>query len=182
MSNPVDAIESAFLRCEVLSRILAQAKNRVLSNPTDQFAISLGITMRGERRQEATKKIDQVFEQLDGLLVHLTLLDITASFELAFRERLKNAVGEARKAVRENYSLSALSIVRESLVHEVEHYQGIGGIQTLLGPHVDEALLAKLQIIRQNRNQFTHGTAVEVLPTVQIADALQALREIAALM
>ncbi|MBV9245551.1 MAG: hypothetical protein JO366_12145 [Methylobacteriaceae bacterium] len=47
---------------------------------------------------------------------------------------------------------------------------------------MDEALLAKLQSIRQNRNQFTHGTAVEVLPTIQIVEALEALREIAALL
>jgi hypothetical protein len=60
--------------------------------------------------------------------------------------------------------------------------RGIGGIEALLKPHLDAALLAKLQSIRENRNQFAHGTDVEILPTIQRVDALKALRAIAELL
>jgi hypothetical protein len=185
VSGPVDAVQKAFLRCEVLSQIVAQAKARAMANPTDEYTVKLGITSKGEPKSDADKKIRQIFEQLDGLIAHLALLDIVASFELAFGARLKNAVGEARKAVRENYppnSSGLLFQARESLVRQVDHYGGIGGIEALLKPHLDAALLAKLQNIRENRNQFAHGTDVEILPTIQRADALKALSEIAGLL
>lgn len=178
MTSPAYSAEQAFSRCETLLKIIDKAKSRAISGTSNEYAISLGIIEQGDKYEDAKKKIDNMFAQLEGLVAHLAILDLTASFEIAFRERLKNAVGEARKAIKNNYKLSTLSKVRESLVQEVDSFKGIGGVEALLGPQLDGELLKKLKIIRANRNQFAHGTNVEVLPTIDSVDVLDALREI----
>ena len=182
MASPIDSAEQAFFRCKVLLTIIAMAKNRAITDRTNQYAISLGIIENGDKREDAKPKIDNMFSQLEGLVTHLTILDVATSFEIAFRTRLENAVGEARKAVRKNYNLKTLFKVRESLVQEVDNYRGIGGVEALLGPQLDRDLLEKLKIIRDNRNQFAHGTDIEILPTIESEDVLEALRAIGELL
>ncbi len=182
MASLGDAVERAFLRCEVLLQILTAAKNRAIADTTNQYALSLGIIEKGDRQEDARRKIDSMFSQLDGLAAHLAILDVAASFETAFRERLKNAVGEARKAVKNNYKIKPFFKVRESLVEDVSNYSGIGGVEVLLGPQLDGDLLKKLKLIRHNRNQFAHGTNIEVLPTIESEDALDVLRTIGELL
>ncbi|MBV9218172.1 MAG: hypothetical protein JOY94_02055 [Methylobacteriaceae bacterium] len=124
-------------------------------------------------------KYKKTFSEIDGLVSYLTILDISASFEVAFREELKNAVGEARKAARNNYDIDTLSRVRESLVHNIEFYGGFGGIESLLKAHLDDTLVASLKAIRENRNRFAHGTDVEIAPTILAHEVVAALVAIA---
>jgi hypothetical protein len=184
MASPIDSVEKAFFRCEILLKILDDTKRRTISDKANQFpyAFSLGIIEKGDTIDEAKLKIESIFSQLESLITHLTILDVAASFENIFRERLKNAIGEARKAVRKNYKIQTLFKVREELVQDVAAYSGLGGLETLLGPQLDQELLGKLKAIRANRNRFVHGTEIHALPTIDGADALKALREVAELL
>jgi hypothetical protein len=63
MAGSIDSIEQAFLRCEVLLKIIAMAKNRALTDTSNQYALSLGIIERGDKREDAKLKTDSMFAQ-----------------------------------------------------------------------------------------------------------------------
>src|SRR5260370_37235615 len=96
-------IDDAYARYQILSRILERARERAVGNPTDNANINLGLTERGQKRQEARRQIEEIFEELGGLVNHLAILDMAATFEKFFLARLNTALGQDRKVIRERY-------------------------------------------------------------------------------
>jgi len=182
MATPNVRVEQAFIRNAILLKIIDLARQRAQSDGSNKFALSLGIIDDGDKSADAERKIDHMFAQLKGLAAHLAILDIAASFEIGFRDRLRNAIGEARKAVKENYNQKALRKVCKQLIRDVEDYRGLGGIEKLLGPQLDQAILDNLKNIRDIRNNFAHGTDVEIPPTVDSAVARHVLLTVAQLL
>jgi len=134
---------------------------------------------KSENKGMALAKLNRIFDEIDGLIAHLTLLDIAAAFEKAFRESLKNAVGEARKIIHDQYNIPSLAEVREKLVRNVDKYEGLGTIEVLLEGYMEPELLKALRLIRENRNNFAHGTDVKSPPTIFANQAFAVLKKIA---
>jgi hypothetical protein len=179
MAHPFDAVEAARSRCKLLLHLLTAAKTRALSDPTGNYTVDMGIIARGDKKADAVAKVNRVFEELDGLLAHVTLIDMTASLEKAFSSRLGTAVGEARKTLREGYNLGAFQRVHESLVRDAEDFQGLAGIEKLLSSQMSEELKDALRVVRSERNKFAHGTDVSVPPLINADEAFDALKVIA---
>lgn len=121
----------------------------------------------------------RVFEELDGLLAYLAIIDMTASLERAFDSRLKTAVGEARKVVREKFKIAPFRDVREALVHDVEDFQTLQGIAKLLSSVLDAELAKRLKSVQFERNKFAHGTDVSTPPLVDGVDVYTILKAVA---
>jgi hypothetical protein len=174
-SNPVD---QAFNRHRILSRLLALARERALADPTHQRNVDLGLIPSGFQRRDAMRRIEDAFEDLGGLVNHLGLLDMAAAFERYFRARLDTAIGEARKAVREKYRASVpLYAHRESLIREVDEFQGLAEIERLIGRNITPEVRRHWEMIRENRNLFAHGTDIRTPPTISGVRAREILIE-----
>jgi hypothetical protein len=174
-----EEVDQARERCSLLLRILTAAKDRAMSDPLGNYCVGLGIVQPGDKPTSAIRKVNRAFEELDGLLAHITLIDMTASLERAFINQLSTALGEAGKTLREKYGLQILHSVREGLVAKIGQFQGLRGLETLLGPQLAEELKQTLKAIRDDRNKFAHGTDVSQPPAVDIDDAHKALKAVA---
>jgi hypothetical protein len=178
MANSFEAVDAARKRCELLLRILKLTRDRALADPTGSYTVALGIISVGDKKDDAARKVAKAFEELDGLLSHLTLIDMTAALEQALTRRIATAVGEARRAVKDEYQLEVFSRVREALVHEVDDFQGLAGIETLLSAQMSDELKLKLRTIRSERNKFAHGTDVTVPPLIDTSAVYDTLKTI----
>lgn len=177
MSSPVD---EAFDRCEILSRILARARIVSLADPTHSRNQDLGLTEPGDTKATARRKIETAFDAIEGLVNHVAVLDMAASFEALFRARLGNALGEARALLRDEYREKFLFMARESLAARQADFEGLGGLERLLGPYLSGETAHALREIRNARNEFTHGTDIRRAPSVTRDQVLSILNEIAA--
>ena len=172
-------LDEARERCLLLLQILTAAKVRATNDPLGSYCQELGIVQAGDKKMSAIKKVSRIFDELDGLLAHLTLIDMVSSLERAFKSRLGTALGEARKTLRENHNRELFHAVREGLVSEPEHFQGLRGMEALLGSRLADEVKKKLNVIRLDRNLFAHGTDVSRPPSIDIRDAYEALRVVA---
>jgi hypothetical protein len=176
---PRSPVDQAFNRYQVLSRLLYIARQRALADPTHERNVNAGLTARGQRKQEAVRDIEEVFDDLDGLVGHLALLDMAGAFERHFRERLATAIGEARKAVRERYrSGIPLYAHREGLIRDADDFQALTGIERLVGGRISDEVRDQWETIRRNRNDFAHGTSLREPPAITSEQARDTLNEI----
>ena len=174
--NPVDR---AYARYKILTRLLESARQRAVSDPTNERNVDLGLTTRGQKKEDAQRSIEEAFADLEGLVSHLAILDMAAAFEKYFRERLNTAIGEARKVVRERYrSGMPLYAHREGLVRDAEDFQALVGIEQLIGGRISAEVHGAGEMIRKNRNAFAHGTDLQHPPTITIERAWETLNEI----
>jgi len=173
--NPVD---QAFNRYRLLTRLLEDARQRAVSDTTHERNVDVGLTTRGQKKQEALHNIEDAFEDLGGLVNHLALIDMAAALERYFGERLRTAIGEARKVVRDRYRSSVpLHAHREGLIRDADDFQGMADIERLIGGHVPAEVRAEWATIRRNRNNFAHGTDIRIPPTITSEQARQLLNE-----
>lgn len=176
MQSPIDR---AFERYQILSRILDRARQRALADPTNEANVELGLTVRGQRREDARSSISDYFEDLGGLVNHVALLDMAAAFEGYFRARLGTSIGEARKVVRERYrSNIPLHAQREGLIRVADEFQGLAEIERLIGGQMSPEIRGVWEIIRKNRNSFAHGTDIRTPPTVTGEQTRETLNEV----
>jgi hypothetical protein len=175
-------VDNAFQRCLLLARILTQARDRALGNPMSDHNTNLGLVQKGQKKQEAITSIETAFEELGALINHLAILHMAASFEMQFRTWLGTAIGEARSAIRDRYKKTVpLYVGRAGLVREQDDFQGLARIEQLLSGRVSDEISEALSLIRENRNEFSHGKDIRIPPTItqqQTLDALHALMEI----
>jgi len=140
--------------------------------------IELGLVEQGQRKSEVVSAINEAFEDLTNLMNHVRILDIAAAFELHFRARLRTAIGEARRVLREHYSIAPLADDRERLAIAVEDIQGLAEIASLIGGRLSNETSQTLSQIRADRNKFAHGTDIRVPPATTSEQARDVLNEI----
>ncbi len=175
-NNPVD---QAFHRHRLLTALLEVSRKLALSDPTHERNLDVGLTARGQKRQDARRSIEDAFEDLGGLVNHLALLDMAAAFEDYFRVRLSTAIGEAKKVVRERYRSSVpLYAYRDNLIRNADDFQGLANIERLIGRHLSAGVRDEWETIRKTRNSFAHGTDIRSPPTITSEQVKDTLNEI----
>ncbi len=173
MANSVDR---AYFRCQLLINIVERSRRLALANPTDRRNVDLGLVEAGLKKQDAEAQISSIFDEISGLLNHVSILDMAAAFELQLRAWLGTAIGEARKVVNARYDRQVpLYLGRNSLVREIEDFEGLARIENLLISLLTAEVAEHLKLIRVNRNNFSHGTNTNVPPTITSGDAKAAL-------
>jgi len=171
-------VDEAYARYEILSNILERTRQQALANPMHRRNIELGLTKQFRTRNEVEKDIQDAFEDLTNLINHLAIIDMAAAFEGYLRPRLGTAIGEARRLLRENYELEPFLQSREKLVHETDDFQGLARIRELIGGHLSAETSATLSQIREDRNNFAHGTNIRVPPTTTTKRTRETLNSI----
>ncbi len=182
MTGDETPIDVAFARCELLERIVDKARTLALSDPLHDRNAAIGFLTRGERpsKRRATQDIELAFEALGMLINRITLLEMTAAFEGLYAAKLGNALGDARKHLREARSFSALYADREDLVRRLEDLRGLGGAISLLGARLGtKEKQDRLNAIHKNRNGFAHGIDTRLIPTIMREDVRDTLNELA---
>jgi len=176
---PLSPIDRAYDRYQILTRLLDLARQRALGDPTHERNVGVGLTTRGQTREDAVRNIEDAFEDLGGLVNHVAILDMAGVFESHFRARLDTAIGEARKVVRERFRSSVpLHAHRESLIHDADDFQGLADIGRLIGHRVSAEVQDNWEMIRKNRNSFAHGTDIRRPPTITSERTKDTLKEI----
>lgn len=153
-------------------------KGSALSDPTHKRNVDFGLTEAGDRKADAVRKIEEAFEDLGNLLNHVAIIDMAGAFELVFRTRLGNAVGEIRRVVKEEYESGPFWASREDLVHQIDDFQGLRKISALLSGRMSKETADALSAIRENRNRFAHGTDIRTPPTITSEEAREALNDV----
>ena len=180
--DPFEEVEAARLRCRLLFQIVESARIRALDNPTSDFAIALRLFEVGEKKGDASKKLARAFDELYGLIAHLTIIDMTASLEKAVSGRLKNAIGAARKTLQERkYQPGTFHEVRDAFVRDADDFLGLKGIEALVSSSLSKEVKDTLMAVREERNKFAHGTNVTDAPLVEADAAYEALKAVAAI-
>lgn len=177
---PTD-VDKAFERCRLLAALVKAEYERARANPMQDRYVKMGVTQQGDTKGDAIKKIEDAFSDLTGLVDHLTILDMAATLEKVFGQRITTAVGEARKVLVETFHPNALA-ARESMVRDSASFEGLREIVALIGSGLSGEVQELLSTVRENRNRFAHGTDLRNPPTVLTGDARNALNEAFALL
>ena len=107
--------------------------------------------------------VRQEFDELTRLIEQLAILDMCASFEGGFAEKLAGATDEATKIVDQHYSLDYFIQLRERLVCSPKDYRTLGRICELLTNKegltqcVSASDLKDLRELVVIRNNIAHG-------------------------
>ncbi len=104
------------------------------------------------------------FADLLGLVGHLTILDMAASFEVASQARLGTRLGEVRSALAAGGRKRFLPPYALRLVRDRDEFGSLRAVAALLDGEADEALLDAFDAVRQARNNFAHGTEILSAP------------------
>lgn len=170
-------IDIAFKRCRLLAAIVDREYDRALADPTAERYETLDVTAKGDKKAVAEEKIRESFTQLQDLVRHLTILDMVASFELSFNQRITTAIGSARSALKAKHSNQALAS-REKLIRNADEFRGLAKISDLFESDLDALVKDTIEDIRTNRNNFAHGTNLTQPPTIDKDLALEALNKV----
>lgn len=168
-------VKRAFQRSQVLAKIVAELKGQAHRNPLSEKWVDYGITEPDDSRKSADLKLTQLFEEISGLIEHLTILDMAASYELAARTRFANYIGIIQGAGESLARTNSIPRYSLGVIKGAQSYDGISAINDLLKPSVDPALIAELTKISKARNRFAHGTSVKLAPEVDRAEAKEIL-------
>ncbi|MEH3147982.1 MAG: hypothetical protein PGN34_22190 [Methylobacterium frigidaeris] len=83
---------------QILTAILNRLREQALANPSHPRWVALGLCPPYETKRQAVAELQATFADLLGLVGHLTILDMAASFEVASQARLGTRLGEVRSA------------------------------------------------------------------------------------
>lgn len=171
------AVDRAYQRCQILTKLVERARDDALANPTQQRWADVEITSPDDLKADAKKKVEETFGELLNLINHITLIDMAASFERVCRDRLRNQVGLARSALSDRASKRDSNLARyhQRLVHEVDDFEGLAAFGGLLDGYLAKELGEKLKLIREGRNNFAHGTDIKTAPKVARGEVLETL-------
>lgn len=172
----LEKLAQARRRSVILAAIVERAREEATRNPFDKRWLELGLVEQGQTSVEARQRIAKVFDELQGLLNHVALLDLTRAFELLARARIGNRLGQARGDLAVSSSKGKLPAYHERLLPRLEDFQRLVDYLNLLEGHVDEDLSAALRVIKESRNTFAHGGDVTVPPKVGADEAMAHLQ------
>ncbi|RVU15334.1 hypothetical protein [Methylobacterium oryzihabitans] len=159
--TPIDA---AYRRGQILMAILTRLREQALANPAHPRWVELGLCPAYETKRQAVADLQATFADLLGLVGHLTLLDMAASFEVASQARLGTRLGEVRSALAAGGRKRVLPPYALRLVRDRDEFGSLRAVAALLDGEADEALLDAFDAVRQARNNFAHGTEILSAP------------------
>ena len=171
-------IERAHARYSTLLRLIEMEIVRARANPTADRYLDLGIIDAGDKPTEATAKIDARLGEIRDLIEHLGVLDIAATFELSFRQKISNSIGEARNAINNQRKKAGKTLAAPSLVKNLKEMQGLASIKSILSAGLSIEVQVTMEKIRESRNNFTHGTDLGVPPAIDAQSALDCLLDV----
>ncbi|SFU72547.1 hypothetical protein SAMN02799631_01989 [Methylobacterium sp. 174MFSha1.1] len=170
-------IDRAFQRSRVLARLVAEAREHATRNPGHDKWLDLGLTEVGDRPKDAVRKLERIFDEIAGLIEHLAILDMAASYERSARTRIGNYVGVLNAVGEAAVRRGGLPRHSLGLLRRATEYQDLASIIELLKPSLDADLLTDLQRVRRSRNSFAHGTDVSFGPDIDAEGARVVLKQ-----
>lgn len=171
MPEKEPSILAAYKRMAILKAITGAERTRAESNRYDQRNLELGIIEPDQPRTNLENKIRTLFNQIELLLDHLTLLHMAASFESEAKVRLDTVAGAAHKTIQGSRERSGGWATR--LVRGADSFDGLYDIGEVLGLTASD--LNAFKTIRKVRNAFSHGVALETVPPITAEDARDVL-------
>lgn len=178
---PETALQQALARCALLSRFIKAERERALNNPDSPRNVEFGLLTPGLKKAVAIKQLEKIFDELEQLMSHVTILDMAAAFEDAFRKRLDTAIGEARKTLAEKHPDGALA-GRQAIVRDTQSVDGLHDMLSFLEGDLAQDIKTNLKRVRTSRNRFAHGTPLTDVPDISTHDAWGALNHAARLL
>lgn len=175
--NPID---EAFDLVAVLRAIVSAARRLALSRPFDPQNFALGILkpQRFKDRDEAEREIVAIFNALELLLDHFSILHMAAAFEQAAVVRIGNGLGAARAAIEKGRKPTDRWPAK--MLRDAKDYQSLEGISALLGLSAEDKIL--FDRVRKVRNELGHGVPITNVPGITAEDARSVLIEALAIL
>ena len=170
-------VERAYDRCSILSAIVRHIRDDALARPTEAVWLKLGLVEEGDKKPEAVARMERLFDELQALIEHLFVLDMTAQFERAAMSRVTNYIGSA--CIPHKAGLPSLAT---KVIKNKKDFENMIDFLRLLEDHIDTDLLEQLNMIRKARNIFAHGVDVRVLPSISREDVRDSLKDALAAM
>lgn len=173
--NPIDA---AFRRGQMLTQILKWVREQALANPAQPRWADLGLTAAYETREKSVAELNAAFDQLFGLLEHLAVLDMAASFEIASQRRITTRIGEARSALNESAKRGRSAPHLDKLLRGSGDYESLKSFEDLIAGYADRGMVEAFALVRAARNNFAHGTDILSAPVIDRERARDNLKDV----
>lgn len=181
MSRQGSSLDDELLYFNALAVIVRNAKEDVRNRPHEKKNLELGFfdSKKKQKKRDLHAQIDEHFDRLHSMIVDAFLLRLVAAFEVQAFEQLKNAIGEAKKAAKENMSPGApFASAAEKLVRSQENFRNLSDIEDLFTSYA-WAPVEDFQQLREHRNHVAHGGRVGQLSRfTEIEDVHRSLSEL----
>jgi hypothetical protein len=167
-------------RYRTLAFLAGRAKELALSKPSDKYVLDLGIPGLGKQRADEKATIKAYFDSVEKSLFEQGLLRLVAAFERLAYEKLKNAIGTARKTLREKYPpQSPFARVASHFVKDTNvGFKYLADVGKLFAKYPKSASKDLVEL-RSHRNWIAHGGRVGKPSTFsKIEDVHKALADL----
>lgn len=171
-------VDDAFTRHSQLVRFTDRAMEAAIRQPASEYNRESGLIADTDRADAARAKLTYAFRDMRLRIEYLGFLDLCASFEDEFRRRAGTAIGEARKNVREHYSIPLLRSLRERLVKEAKSFDSLASIFIAVEGLISPQMQAELGAVREQRNRLSHGTNLRQPLKVTVERTRELLNEL----
>src|ERR1019366_2226879 len=108
MSSAIDELNLRLAEYRAITKLAQDAGARAEQQPDGPFARALGLPDLGEKTADRRKGVRRYFDALQQTLFDQFFVALVATFERWAFVHLTNAVGEARRAVGDQYSASVV--------------------------------------------------------------------------
>lgn len=151
------AVDDAYARYDRLHNVLTHSGQTHRSNPTSQTNRELGLIGPDTKRDVARNQLNDAFREMFAQAQCLGIIDLCATFEDAFRRRVRTAIGEAQRAIDKSYGIAVLTRLKGDLLRDPKSFDSLASIFDAverLVPH----LKINLHRLRHERNRLSHNS------------------------
>lgn len=173
MADRDDPVDAAYGRMAILKAIVADERSRAERDPFGERNVELGITAQDQPHGEVRARIGTLFNELEVLLDHLTVFHMAASFEMAAKARVDDAVDAARTLLKESRRLR--QGWHQSLIRDPKGMRGLHAIGQVLGLSGTDQ--QRFNAIGSARNLVAHGISLDTGPPIAAEDVRAVLVE-----
>ena len=164
---------------KIQAELTKQRRERLLSAPPSE-AVRLGIAAPQDGKTQAMFKVGELFDRVTAVADNGAVVALCSIFERMFVAKLQTAIGEARGNLRAHYQLGPFEPVRDGLIKDASHFQGLAPKLALVERVSSPEQAAVLGRIRVIRNAIVHGADIprgRPLSVEEIATALNVALE-----
>jgi hypothetical protein len=156
------AMDRALKRYRFLKKVAGDHATRAKTGEPLPFYREIGVISVGDKIEQSRRDFAAFHDELSKAIEQWGFIEVVAAFEAEMVNRIRNAVGAIRKAVRDGYSPDdPLSKQIDGFVRDAKSFESMSAIEELIAGNLGAAEREALQTIRSERNRLAHGVSAQ---------------------